>query len=85
MQQQIEAIIDVFSPEGHRSEIVYCPEKPVGEWNDMDFLCKGGEIKVWLNGVLVNTAKCDATEGYIGIQSEGGPMDFRNIYLDFPK
>ena len=61
------------------------PEKPVGEWNDMDFLCKGGEIKVWLNGVLVNEAKCDATEGYIGIQSEGGPMDFRNIYLEFPK
>ena len=59
------------------------PEKPVGEWNDMDFLCKGGEIKVWLNGVLVNEAKCDATDGYIGIQSEGGAMEFRNIYLSF--
>ena len=57
------------------------PEKPVGQWNEMDFLCKGGEIKVWLNGILVNEAVCDATNGYIALQSEGGPMDFRNIYL----
>jgi len=27
MQEQIEGIIDVFSPEGKRSEIIYCPEK----------------------------------------------------------
>ena len=59
------------------------PEKPVGEWNKMEFLCKGGEIKVWLNGILVNDAVCDATEGYIAIQSEGGAMDFRNIVLSF--
>ena len=61
------------------------PEKPVGEWNDMDFLCNGGLIKVWLNGVLVNEAECDVTEGYIGIQSEGGAMDFRNIYVTYSK
>ena len=59
------------------------PEKPVGEWNKMEFLCKDGEIKVWLNGILVNDAVCDATEGYIAIQSEGGAMDFRNIVLSF--
>ena len=40
-------------------------------------------IKVWLNGILVNDAVCDATEGYIAIQSEGGAMDFRNIVLSF--
>ena len=61
------------------------PEKPVGEWNEMDFLCNGGLIKVWLNGVLVNEAECDVTEGYIGIQSEGGAMDFRNIYVTYSK
>ena len=57
------------------------PEKPVGEWNEMEFLCTGKEMKVWLNGVLVNEAVCESTDGYIAIQSEGGPMDFRNIYL----
>ena len=57
------------------------PEKPLGQWNEMEFLREGGSIKVWLNGVLVNEAVCDALDGYIAIQSEGGPMDFRNIFL----
>ena len=30
LKQQIETIIDVFSPDEHKSEIVYCPEKPCG-------------------------------------------------------
>ena len=30
LQQQIETIIDVFSPADRKSEIVYCPEKPCG-------------------------------------------------------
>lgn len=61
------------------------PEKPVGEWNEMEFLCQGGLIKVWLNGVLVNEATCDASDGYIAIQSEGGALDFCNIYLSLQK
>ena len=59
------------------------PELPVGEWNEMEFQCEGGSIKVWLNGILVNEAVCDALDGYIAIQSEGGPMEFRNIFLYF--
>lgn len=57
------------------------PEKPVGEWNTVEFVCKGGEIKSWFNGVLVNEAKSDVTSGRIGFQSEGGPQDFRDIYI----
>lgn len=30
LKEQVEAIVDVFSPADHRSEIVYCPEKPGG-------------------------------------------------------
>lgn len=30
LQQQVEAIRDVFSPKDHPSPIVYCPEKPCG-------------------------------------------------------
>ena len=61
------------------------PEKPVGEWNTMDFVCRDGLIKAFLNGVFVNQAQCAASEGYIGIQSEGGAMDFRNIYVTYSK
>lgn len=57
------------------------PEKPVGEWNSMEFICLDGNIKAFLNGVLVNEAQCEAREGYIGIQSEGGAMEFRNIRI----
>ena len=57
------------------------PEKPVGEWNEVEFLCVGGLIKAWMNGVLVNEAECDVTGGYIGFQSEGGALEFRNIYF----
>ena len=57
------------------------PERPVGEWNDMVFVCRKGVIKAFLNGVLVNEARSEATEGYIGIQSEGGAMDVRNLWI----
>ena len=28
LEEQIMGIIDVFSPKDHRSEVIYCPEKP---------------------------------------------------------
>ena len=58
------------------------PEKSVGEWNSMDFVCRDGVITAFMNGVLVNEACCDAREGYIGIQSEGGAMDVRNVWIN---
>lgn len=33
-------------------------------------------------GVLVNEADCEASAGYIGLQSEGGAIDFRNITVE---
>lgn len=61
------------------------PERPVGEWNEVKFSCKGGQLEAWLNGVLVNKAVCEAKEGYIGFQSEGGPMEIRNLYVTSAK
>lgn len=58
-------------------------EKPIGEWNQYEIVCKGDSIKVYVNGVLQNTAsECSITEGYIGLQSEGVPIEFRNIMLE---
>lgn len=57
-------------------------EKPIGEWNTMTILCKGDMIRVHVNGDLVNEAtKCSATRGAISLQSEGAPIEFRNIVL----
>ena len=57
------------------------PEKADGEWNETIIVCKGGHIRATVNGVLANEAVAAATEGYIGFQSEGGPIEFRNIYI----
>jgi hypothetical protein len=57
-------------------------EKPIGEWNKMEIECRGDEIKVWVNGDLVNHAThSSATRGAISLQSEGALIHFRNIYL----
>ena len=55
-------------------------EKPVGEWNEADITCKGGKITVYINGELQNEATSEYKNGYIALQSEGGPIEFRNIY-----
>ena len=56
-------------------------EKPVGEWNIAEIKCEGNKITVYINGKLQNQCTCDQTEGYIALQSEGGPIEFRNVYL----
>lgn len=56
-------------------------EKPVGEWNTTVITCKGNHYTAMVNGVLVNEANCEKTEGYIALQSEGGPIQFRNVYI----
>lgn len=58
------------------------PERPDGEWNDTVIYCQGGHMTFTVNGVLVNEADAGATEGYIGFQSEGGPIEFREIWID---
>ena len=57
-------------------------EKPVGEWNEMRVECRADTIRVWVNGVLQNFATgTTVKEGYIALQSEGTPIEFRSIRL----
>jgi len=57
-------------------------EKPAGEWNSYDITSKDGTIELYVNGVLQNLGTGSTlTEGNIALQSEGAPMQFRNIYL----
>ena len=58
-------------------------EKPAGEWNSYDITSQGGNIEVIVNGVLQNVGTdMTLTSGNIALQSEGSPMQFRNIYLE---
>ena len=56
-------------------------EKAVGKWNKTEIRCKDGHITVHINGHKVNEAVTPARSGYIGFQSEGGPMEMRNIIV----
>jgi len=57
-------------------------EKPLGEWNHMLIECKGDEVKVWVNGDLVNHGfGATATKGKIAIQAEGAKVEFRKLEL----
>jgi hypothetical protein len=57
-------------------------ESAPGEWNLMVIECLGNEIKVWLNGELVNYGyDCTASKGQIALQAEGAEVEFRKVQL----
>jgi hypothetical protein len=57
-------------------------EKPVGEWNQMKIECLQDEVKVWVNGNLVNHGhSCTAKKGKLAIQAEGSEVEFRRLDL----
>ena len=57
-------------------------EKPAGQWNICEIQCDKGTIRCTINGVLQNEGiKAKPNLGWIGLQSEGTPIEFRNIYL----
>lgn len=56
--------------------------KPVNQWQRLEIVSQGGQLKNYLNGVLVATAELGELEaGYLGLQSQGGPVEWRNIRL----
>jgi hypothetical protein len=58
-------------------------ENPAGEWNSYDITSRNGELEVLVNGVLQHKGTgMTLQEGNILLQSEGSPIQFRNIYLE---
>jgi len=58
-------------------------ERPAGKWNRYDIFCDEDVIRCYVNGVLQNAGTMATdTSGWICLQSEGGPIEFRNIYIE---
>lgn len=58
-------------------------EKPLGEWNEMEILCKQDSITVWVNGDLVNRGyNSTAKKGQIAVQAEGAEVEFAYVELE---
>ena len=56
-------------------------ELPDGDWNKAEIVCRSGKVCIYVNGNLENEVTVPFADGYIAIQSEGGPLQFRNITL----
>lgn len=58
-------------------------ERPLGEWNTYDIVCRNDTIVVTVNGVQQNRATAvTVSEGHICLQSEGAPIEFRNVKVE---
>lgn len=64
------------------AKLVDGSEKPLGEWNTMVIECLDDEVKVWVNGNLVNYGfNATTTQGQIALQAEGSEVEFRKLLL----
>ena len=58
-------------------------EKPPGQWNEYDITCDGDAVKLVVNGKVMNEGTdADPSAGPICLQSEGSPIEFRNVYIE---
>jgi len=58
-------------------------EHAIGEWDTVRTVCAGGTVTAYVNDRLMNeTTECTVTNGFIGIQSEGGDIEIRRMAID---
>lgn len=58
-------------------------ENPLGEWTTYQCVVRENTVEIMVNGKSMNKITgCNLSSGYIGIQSEGGPFDLRNVTLE---
>ncbi|MBS0265556.1 MAG: DUF1080 domain-containing protein, partial [Planctomycetes bacterium] len=56
--------------------------KGVGEWNHYYVRAINGEVRLWVNGEEVSGGNnCEPRTGYLCLESEGAPVDFRNLRI----
>jgi hypothetical protein len=70
------------SPDGSRSFPSKQLSKGVGEWNHYYVRCINGEVRLWVNGEEVSGGNsCEPRAGYLCLESEGSPIDFKHIRI----
>ncbi len=70
------------SPDGSRSFPRKNLSKGVGEWNHYYVRAINGEIRLWVNGEEVSGGSdCTPSAGYLCLESEGAPIEFREIRI----
>ncbi len=71
-----------LSPNGSRSFPSKNLSKGVNEWNHYYIRAINGEIRLWVNGEEVSGGTgCDPRSGFLCLESEGSPIDFKNLRI----
>ncbi len=61
-------------------ELIHYNASKLGEWNKIQVVSEEGRVATVVNGAVVGLgANADPSTGYICLQSEGAPVEFRNI------
>ncbi len=70
------------SPDGSRSFPRKNLSKGVGQWNHYYVRAINGEIRLWVNGEEVSGGNhIEPKTGYLCLEAEGSPIDFKNLRL----
>ena len=70
------------APDGNRSFPSKNLSKGVGEWNHYYIRCLNGEIRLWVNGEEVSGGSdCKPSTGYLALESEGSPVEFKQLRI----
>jgi Domain of Unknown Function (DUF1080) len=70
------------APDGKRSFPRKNLSKGVGEWNHYYVRAINGEVRLWVNGEEVSGgSECDPRTGYLCLESEGAPVEFKDIRI----
>ena len=69
-----------LSPNGSRSFLRKDRSRGVGEWNHYYVRAINGEVRLWVNGEEVSGGSgAEPRTGYLCLEAEGSPIEFRNI------
>jgi hypothetical protein len=70
------------SPNGARSFPRKKLSKGHGEWNHYYIRAINGELRLWVNGEEVSGGnECNPASGYLCLEAEGAPVEFKNLRL----
>lgn len=70
------------SPGGERSFPRKNLSRGVGQWNHYYVRALNGEVRLWVNGEEVSGGTgCDPKMGYLCLESEGAPVEFKGLRL----
>ncbi|HLV00634.1 MAG TPA: DUF1080 domain-containing protein [Acidobacteriota bacterium] len=79
-QSHMGRIFPILGATLNGGEMIHEAANPPGQWNTYEVYSEEGRVATVLNGKLVGLASdADPRVGYICLQSEGVPAEFRNI------